>query len=378
MDVRRLALVLLLGMIACRAATDSTTRDTQFLALLFYLSQTASYPRFLYVPNAASNDISIYAINRETGYLSNPVQAYSTATISASPMSAIVESGNRFVYVARNAGAFGAVAYVADQTTGALTYVNEVTSLGNAHRFAVNSEGTRLYLADAGGGRVLVLGIDQSTGALTVLGSTIVTANSQFIAIHPSGRALYVANSGGTTIQMFSIDTATGLLTFMGTLSGLPNGVSQLAINQAGTFMYTSGNTTTIRSVSIDQSTYTLSLYFGATVATNTGCTLMDGTKRYLYANTIGGSQTIYQFIIDPVTGIMTANGTFTGLKFHDCGCADSLGRFLYYGDVSTPGNISMLRIDPSNGTLSDAGSVPAGSNPRLCSILNQSQRVIQ
>jgi 6-phosphogluconolactonase (cycloisomerase 2 family) len=188
--------------------------------------------KFAYTANNAG-DASAYAIDAGTGALT--VVAGSPFKAGSGPFSISVDPrGNlgyqlnnvsrKFAYVANNASN-DISAFTFDPNTGALTalpgspYAAGLNPTGSA----IDPSGTFLYVANANGGVVPgannVSGyvIDANTGALTPIpGSPFATSTlSTAVAIDPSGKFLYVTNGDppANNISAFAIDPNTGVLT---------------------------------------------------------------------------------------------------------------------------------------------------------------------
>src|SRR6266852_2993830 len=179
-------------------------------------------PRFAYVANAGSNDVSMYTINATTGALT----AIAPGTIAAGrfPNAVAVDPSGRFAYVATLD--FDAVSmYTINATTGALTSIGTtVTGGGSANSVAVDPSGRFAYVAGADNdfgfsSFVSMFTINATTGVLTSIGAIAAGINPASVAVDPSGRFAYVANGGSNSVSMYTIDVTTGTLTSIGTIA---------------------------------------------------------------------------------------------------------------------------------------------------------------
>jgi 6-phosphogluconolactonase len=95
-----------------------------------------------------------------------------------------------------------------------------------AAEIAIHPSGKFLYTSNRGDDSIAEFSIDQSTGKLTLVGnvSTLGKAPRHF-AIDPTGTRLLVANQDTGNIVEFEIDTATGKLTRVGKMVGVPSPV---------------------------------------------------------------------------------------------------------------------------------------------------------
>ena len=120
--------------------------------------------RFLFVANTASNDVSVYTINRVTGALT-PV-AGSPFPTAAAPSAIAADPHGRFIYIA----AQGVIsAYRIDPLTGVLTHIDD--SPADMERPAtdlvVDNTGTFLYAGSAG--QVRGFRLEPASGQVTPL-----------------------------------------------------------------------------------------------------------------------------------------------------------------------------------------------------------------
>ena len=133
-------------------------------------------PKFAYVANEGSNNVSAYTINRTTGVLS-PVPG-SPFAAGSFPFSVVVDPTGKFAYVVNRCG-------------------NVFCSVGNVSAYT----------------------IDSTTGALSPVPGSPFAAGSQpiSVAVDPSGKFAYVGNqfvfSAIGNISAYTIDSTTGALT---------------------------------------------------------------------------------------------------------------------------------------------------------------------
>src|SRR5713101_6224762 len=202
-------------------------------------------PRFAYVANGNSNDVSMYTINATTGALT----AIAPGTIAAGrfPQAVAVDPSGRFAYVATLE--FDAVSmYTINATTGALTSIGTtVTAGGSAQSVAVDPSGRFAYVASADNdfgfsSLVSMFTINATTGVLTSLGAIDAGITPASVAVDPSGRFAYAASdafSVGETgnVFMYTINATTGALTSIGTIAAGSNPLS-VAVDTSGRFAY--------------------------------------------------------------------------------------------------------------------------------------------
>src|SRR6266852_999651 len=278
-------------------------------------------PRFAYVANAGSNDVSMYTINATIGALT----AIAPGTIAAGrfPNAGAVVPSGRFAYVATLD--FDAVSmYTINATTGALTSIGTtVTGGGSANSVAVDPSGRFAYVASNAfsvgeTGNVFMYTINGTTGALTSIGTIAAGIDPASVAVDPSGRFAYVANAelfggiGGTgNVSMYTIDVTTGALTSIGTIAAGSNPVS-VAVDPSGKFAYVANfNSNDVSMYTIDVTTGTLTSIAPWALATgsNPMSVAVDPSGRFDYVAN-GGSNSVSMYTIDVTTGTLTSIGT--------------------------------------------------------------------
>ncbi len=183
-------------------------------------------PKFAYVANDVSGNVSAYTINSSTGALS-PVLG-SPFGAGTGPVSVAVDPSGKFAYVANESSA-NVSAYTINSTTGALSPVTGSPFAAGSFPFsvAVDPTGKFAYVANACGvtctvsGNVSAYTIDSTTGALSpVPGSPFAAGSFPIsVAVDPSGKFAYVTNQCGNvfcsvsgSVSAYTIDSTTGAL----------------------------------------------------------------------------------------------------------------------------------------------------------------------
>src|SRR6266849_4011020 len=183
-------------------------------------------PKFAYVANESSANVSAYTINSTTGALS-PVTG-SPFAAGSFPFSVAVDPTGKFAYVANACGVTCTVsgnvsAYTIDSTTGALSPVpgSPFAAGSTPIAVAVDPSGKFAYVANANSTNVSAYTINNTTGALSpVPGSPFAAgAAPRSVAVDPSGKFAYVANqccnvfcSVSGSVSAYTIDSTTGAL----------------------------------------------------------------------------------------------------------------------------------------------------------------------
>jgi len=202
---------------------------------------------------------------------------------------------------------------------------------------AQNAPPTFLFVLENGGsptGTIRVFRVNSSTGAIAEAPGSPFNAGlgPASLALDPTGRFLYIANNLSDDVTAFSVDPASGALT---QLAGSP------------------------------------SLIGGETQAIG-----IDPTGRFLYVFAVNGpGQSLYEFTIDGMSGVLTAippaaspGGFTTGIAF------DPMGNYAYLSTGSPgPGSanpIVVCSIDFTTGGLAQVGSAqPVAGGASLAAV---------
>jgi 6-phosphogluconolactonase (cycloisomerase 2 family) len=181
------------------------------LAFSYGANPSAAVPRFAYVANLNTNNVSQYTIRADGGL--TPMTP-ATVSTGSSPYSVSVDPSGRFAYVA-NYGSNN-ISQFTIGPGGNLTPMAKATvpaGLG-ATSVAVDPSGRFVYAANYGDSSVsqYALGVD---GSLTAIGYPVLTGlNPNAVSVDPSGRYVYTANFSSNTISQYTI-AADGSLTPM-------------------------------------------------------------------------------------------------------------------------------------------------------------------
>jgi 6-phosphogluconolactonase (cycloisomerase 2 family) len=180
---------------------------------------TAAY---VYVVNAASNDISGYLMNGSNGTLS----AISGSPFAAgiAPRSVVIDAAGRFLYAA-NSGSNSIGVYSIDTPAGSAVTSSggKLTAIvgspfpadGFPNAIALDPFGRFLFVTNGITNTVSAYTLNSSSGALTAVpGSTVPTGVSPVaVSAEASGRFLYIVNSGSNSVSGYAINVTSGALT---------------------------------------------------------------------------------------------------------------------------------------------------------------------
>ncbi len=340
-------------------------------------------PRFAYVANGNSNDVSMYTINATTGALT----AMAPGTIAAGrfPQAVAVDPSGRFAYVATLE--FDAVSmYTINATTGALTSIGTtVTAGGSAQSVAVDPSGRFAYVASADNdfgfsSLVSMFTINATTGVLTSIGAIDAGITPASVAVDPSGRFAYAASnafSAGETgnVFMYTINATTGALTSIGTIAAgiLP---ASVAVDTSGRFAYVAnaehfggiGGTGNVSMYTIDVTTGALTSIGTIAAGSNPLSVAVDASGKFAYVANLN-SNNVSMYTIDVATGALTSIGTIAAGSNPSSVAVDPSGKFAYVANGGS-NDVSMYTIDVTTGALTSIGTIAAGINPSSVAIV--------
>src|SRR6516165_6272500 len=177
--------------------------------------------KFAYVVNAGSNDIWTYRLNSGTGALTPTARGKVRARQAPSGIgflggSSPVTYTPKFAYVA-NIGSTDVSGYTINATTGALTPIPGSPFAAGLHprSVAVHPTGKFAYVANRNGKDVSGYMINASTGVLAPVPGSPFGARfgPSSVAVDPSGRFTYVTNFGSNDVSAYTINAASGALT---------------------------------------------------------------------------------------------------------------------------------------------------------------------
>lgn len=180
-------------------ANGDFTFSTAISSGVTYAVTVLTQPRVLSQECTVAND---------TGTVSNSNITNVTVTCVTPPP--------RFAYVANN-NSDNVSAYTIDAATGALTPITGSPFAAGSHpaSVAVDPTGQFAYVGNNNSSNVSAYTIDTATGALTqITGSPFAAGPHPYsIAVDPTGKFAYVANYNASNVSAYTIDAATGALT---------------------------------------------------------------------------------------------------------------------------------------------------------------------
>jgi len=211
---------------------------------------------FLYVGNAASDNISVFSIDAGTGALT--AVAGSPFPTGPSPLNMQVSPSGEFLYVTLEESTTGIVE-VFSINQGVLTPLlpnNLFTTGGNPYGIAISASGGFLYTANTRDSSISEFMINPDGSLAEISGSPIGGTNSAPVAlfIDKSGKFLYVANLGSSNLAAYTIGSDGTLTLLSGSPFSTGTNPSSIVSDSSGKYLFV-GNGSGIQSFSLDSGT---------------------------------------------------------------------------------------------------------------------------
>lgn len=267
-------------------------------------------------------------------------------------------------------------AFAIDKTTGKLTSLGAVSSLGQgpAH-VSLDPSGALVMVANYGGGTIAVFprGSDGRLGDASATHSFGATAESHEIISDPSNAFVLVPNKGLDGVGVFRRDG--GALGYLG-LTPAGGGARHIAFDPPGTHAYVIDETaSTIFAFAFDTQSgaltpiQTLSSLVDASAGANTGAEIQvtnDG-KHVLASNR--GDDSIVVFDIDSAAKLTAKARVSSGGNTPRHFRIDETDRFLFVGN-QTSGTVVTMKMDPQSGIPSPVGTPLAVPMPEFVALI--------
>jgi 6-phosphogluconolactonase len=337
----------------------------------------------VYVSNAASKEIYVLAMNRESGELTllDKVSVPGTDKPSPASMPMAVTPDHRFLYAALRSDNFPASSFAIDRASGRLTHLATTLLQDSMAYIVTDRTGRYLLSASYPGNKVTINPIDAS-GHVVEKTTQIIPdrPKAHCILVDAANKNVYATSLGADLVMALRFDPGTGTLSPNGrggihTKAGA--GPRHLAFHPNGRFLYLITETTaTIGTYAIDKNEGTLSeLQFVDTgdyngkdsAAASDIHVTPDGKFVYGAVRTTG---TLHGFKADSDKGTLTPVGKWPTEKTPRGFNIDPRGRFLL--SVGLDSNaMTVYRIDPQSGALTVAKQYPMGQQPNWIEIVD-------
>ena len=319
----------------------------------------------VYVSNAASKEIFVFAMDRDSGALTPIERAAVPGTDKPSPtsMPLAISPGHRFLYAALRSPPFPVSSFAIDRPGGRLSHlgtaplpdsmayivtdrsgrfllgasypgaklaINPIDADGRvggrpiqllstrpkAHCVVVDGSNRYVYCTSLGGDLIMQLRFDDDAGTVSpntpAAIATRAGAGPRHLAFHPNGRFLYLLNETDATLSTYAVDAANGTLAEVQTaLASLPPdfvgkpSAADLHVTPDGRFLYASERaTSTLAAFRIDPAKGSLSLLGRYPTETTPRGFAIDPRGRFLLAvGLASNAMTVYA--IDPERGCL-------------------------------------------------------------------------
>jgi 6-phosphogluconolactonase (cycloisomerase 2 family) len=331
------------------------------------LAIVSTVPRFAYVSNPFTNDVSGFTVDASTGTLTPmPVTSFAAGT---TPRQVVVDPFGRFAY-AVNSGSDDVSGYTIDQNSGILSAIGSFAAGTTPLGASVDPYGRFLYVVNSVSNNISAYSIDSNTGILSeIQGSPfdlkVDPANSPIhVVLDASGRFFYYTISElYSGVNCLTRDEISGELSDRVCSGGgafhLPAGVF---VDSSGSVAFATAYSmdyqlNDLESFPIDPASgnlgYWAILYFGSLPQL-----LPDPAANFLFVaaddwNGVSLVPKLYVYQIDTTTANLSAIPGSPYARHQTTGllAVDLSGLFLYTFDSGTS-SIGGFQIDPSTGTL--------------------------
>jgi 6-phosphogluconolactonase len=346
---------------------------------------TTNLPRFVFVANRGSNNVSAYTVDAATGTLA--ATAGSPFAAGNSPVAIAVDPTGTYAYVANQTDATIS-AFTIDRTSGALASVKSSPfATGPApNSVAIDPSSSFVYVTNGDAGTVSAYTIDAGGTLSSVPGSPFATGTSpSSVAVNPHEYPavalttyVYVANQADDTVSQFTINFSNGVMTGALTADGAPiaagMGPRALTIDPSGQYVYVANAAANTLSgynfYNNNQGTPTV--LSGSPYKTGGSPTsvAVDALDNFVFvANE--GSNNISAYAL-AASGDLTAlaGSPFAAGDKPSAVAVDPTGSFVYVTNAGS-GNVSVFAVTAGTGALSEVSGSPyaAGSQPSAIAI---------
>jgi 6-phosphogluconolactonase len=337
----------------------------------------------VYVSNAASKEIYVLAMNRESGELTllDKVSVPGTDKPSPASMPMAVTPDHRFLYAALRSDNFPASSFAIDRASGRLTHLATTLLQDSMAYIVTDRTGRYLLSASYPGNKVTINPIDAS-GHVVEKTTQIIPdrPKAHCILVDAANKNVYATSLGADLVMALRFDPGTGTLSPNGrggihTKAGA--GPRHLAFHPNGRFLYLITETTaTIGTYAIDKNEGTLSElqfvdtgdYNGKDSAAASDIHVTPDGK-FVYG-AVRTTSTLHGFKTDSDKGTLTPVGKWPTEKTPRGFNIDPRGRFLL--SVGLDSNaMTVYRIDPQSGVLTVAKQYPMGQQPNWIEIVD-------
>ncbi|MGJ7545977.1 lactonase family protein [Variovorax sp. LT1R16] len=346
-------------------------------ALALSVGAPASAATWVYVANADSQDLSVYALDRSAGTLT-PVE---TVPVGGMAMPMALSPNRRVLYVALRSQPFRVLSLAIDPASGRLRKLGEAPLADSMANIDTDATGRWLFAASYPGHKITVNSIDKD-GIVGAVQQLIPTApNAHAIHADASNRFVFATSLGGDNLSSWRFDAESGRLVAnepaLTPVAPEKSGPRHFVWDKAQRYMYVLDELDaglhvmaydaargTLRAV---QRTTTLPAGFSGKPWGADLHLSPDGRTLYASERT---SSTLSSFRVDPATGRLETVGQVPTEKTPRGFAIDPSGRFLIAAGQESH-SVSVHPIDASTGLPGPATRTPAGKNPNWVTIVD-------
>jgi 6-phosphogluconolactonase len=338
----------------------------------------------VYVSNAASKEIFVFAMDRDSGALEPLERIPVPGTDQPSPTSVplAISPDHRFLYAALRSPPFPVSSFAIDRRSGRLAH-RGTAPLPASMAYIVTDRGGRFLLGASYPGAKLSINPIDADGRVGARPTQVLSTGpkAHCVVVDGSNRFVYCTSLGGDVIMQLRFDAAAGTVSpnmpaAIATHAGA--GPRHLAFHPNGRFLYLLNETdATLCAYAVDAGNGTLadlqravaSLppdFVGQPSAADLHVTPDGGL---LYASERATS-TLAAFRIDPAKGTLSLLGRYPTETTPRGFAIDPRGRFLLAAGLASNA-MTVYAIDPARGCLAEVERYPLGEMPNWVEIVD-------
>ena len=345
---------------------------------------TADPATVVYVSNAASKEILVFAMDRDAGALVPIERAPVPGTDTPSPtsMPLAISPGHRFLYAALRSAPFPVSSFAIDPRSGRLSHLG-TAPLPDSMAYIVTDRSGRFLLGASYPGAKLAINPIDAEGRVGERPTQVLSTRPKphCVVVDGSNRYVYCTNLGGDLVMQLRFDAALGTVS-PNAPAAIPTpvgaGPRHLAFHPNGRFLYLLNETdATLCAYAVDAGNGTLAElqtgvaslppdFVGKPSAADLHVT-PDG--RFLYASERATS-TLAAFRIDAVKGTLSLLGRYPTETTPRGFAIDPRGRFLLAVGLASNA-MTVYAIDPMRGSLAEVERYPLGDMPNWVEIVD-------
>jgi len=321
-------------------------------------------PRFLLTANSADSTISTYTVDPATGALDH--HTFAAATIGETgPETLVMHPSGRFLYVPNSASNNISV-YRMDLDGGWLTAGTPIATGVGPHKMSIHPNGNFAFVASETSNEMHVYGISPLTGELSLVGAPIPTLSQPgSMALAPSGNLLLIGNLDfPRRLTIYDVDSVSGALTTTTPGFNLNGGLPvAITFDRAGVFAFIAlENYNAVIPIQIDAQTKVLTLAAPGATKDQPSSISVHPSGDFTYVTSLAGGS-VSGFRVDRDTGALTPLTSSSTVSLPENAIFDPSGRFMY---VLSRGarDVLAFRVDDKTGELTLQGRIPARSSP--------------